>query len=178
MAKLTKLITYAYLKEECDLPPNLPDGEFEHKILRAQDTLKMLIGSAFYAAYLASYEAGKISTTYSALEPFVKQYLAWQAHEYWISRANFKVTQAGFRVHSEENSTPASDQQMASLIKDAKQEAQKYKTFMLDYLNDNSSSYPLYDRNCLSSSNAGNSFHISAVKNKHTKDCGCRRCRC
>lgn len=177
MAKLTKLITYAYLKEECDLPKNLPDEELEHKILRAQDTLKMLLGSDFYADYVTKYEAGTISTNYPALEPFVKQYLAWQSHEFWISRANFKVTNAGFRVHTEENSVAATDIQMGGLIRDAKQETQKYKTFMMDYLNDNASSYPLYELEC-STGNNGNSFHISAVKAKHREDCTCRRCRC
>jgi hypothetical protein len=174
MAKLTKLINYAYLKEECDLPTDLPDDEFEHKILRAQDTLKMLIGSAFYADYLAKFEAGTVTTDYPGLVPFVKQYLAWQAHEYWVWRANYKITRAGFRVHSENNSTPASDTQMAAITKDAKQETQKYKVFMIDYLNDNYTLYPLYEREC-SNDKTGNSFHITAVR-AHKRGCGCSRC--
>lgn len=174
MAKLTKLINYAYLREECDVPQDIPDDEFEHKILRAQDTLKMLMGSAFYADYLAKFEAETIATDYPQLAPYVKQYLAWQAYEYWIGRANFKFSRAGVRIHVEEHSTAISDIQMAGLIKEGKQEAQKYKVFLVDYLNDRYESYPLYERSC-NNEKVGNSFHISAVR-AHKKGCKCHKC--
>ena len=48
MVKYDKLITYAYMKDECDLPVHLPDIELETKIYRAQQTLRMLMCEAFY----------------------------------------------------------------------------------------------------------------------------------
>lgn len=176
MAKLTKLITYAYLKEECDLPQDLPDSKFEHKILWAQDTLKMLIGSEFYADYISKFETDSISF-YSALAPFVKQYLAWQTAEYWVPTANYNVTKSGFRIHTEANSAVISDQQQATLTKMYNQQAQKYKMFLIGYLNDNTALYPLYETDC-KVSNTGSTFKITAVRGKHKEGCGCRRCRC
>jgi len=166
MAKLDKLITYAYLKEQCDLPQSLPDEELESKIYRAQETLRMLMGDAFYQDFQTNFQASTFSTAYTSLFPYIKQYLAWQTHEYWIQKANFKVTRAGFRVHTEENSVVASDIQMASLIKDAKYQSQYYKNLFMDYLNNHYSDYPLYDYGC-KDDKRGNGFHISAVKNKH-----------
>lgn len=177
MAKLNKLINYAYLKEECDLPQNIPDEELEHKIYRAQEMLRMLMCDEFYQAFLTAYLAGTLTGVYATLYPYIKQFVAWQAHEYFVIKANFKPTRSGYRVHSEENSQPATDVQMATLIKDAKQQAQYYKKLLVDFMNGNRANYPLYCGDC-SGNLSGNSFHISAVKNKHNENCKCDRCRC
>lgn len=168
MAKLDKLITYAYLKEECDLPQNLPDSELEHKIYRAQEMLRMLMTEDFYTDFLAAYKAGPLTGAYLALyDPYLKQFIAWQAHEFWAIKANFKVNRSGFRVHSEENSVVATDAQMAPIHKDAGYQSQYYKTLFLGFLKKNAVDYTLYDATCGCDNKAGNSFHISAVKNKH-----------
>lgn len=178
MAKQDKLITYAYLKEQVDIPQSIPDEELEHKVYRAQEMLRMLMGDSFYQDFLTNYNNNTLSSAYNSLySPYIKQFIAWQANEYWTVKANFKSTRAGFRVHTEENSVVATDIQMATLIKDAKQQAQYYKTLMIDFLNDNYSNYPLYSTYCHSNL-SGNSFHISAVKNKHKESCKCKSCRC
>lgn len=177
MAKLDKLITYAYLKEEVDIPQSIPDAELEHPIYRAQEMLRMLMCDEFYKSFIASYLAGPFTGAYGTLYPYVKQFLAWQSYEYWTIKANFKPTRSGFRVHSEENSVAASDVQMATLIKDAKQQAQYYKKLMVDFIDGNTANYPLYCGGC-GNGNSGNSFHVSAVKNKHKENCKCNRCRC
>lgn len=178
MAKVDKLISYAYLREEVDIPQSIEDAELEHKIYRAQEMLRMLMGDEFYQDFLTNYKSSTLSTAYNTLySPYVKQFVAWQACEYWTVKANFKPTRSGFRVHSEENSVVATDVQMATLIKDVKQQAQYYKKLLVDFLNGNSTDYPLYANYC-SSGLTGNSFHISAVKNKHHENCNCPRCRC
>lgn len=176
MAKLNKLITYAYLREEVDIPQNIPDAELEHPIYRGQEMLRMLMCDEFYQSFLAAYLAGTLTGVYATLYPYVKQFVAWQSYEYWVVKANFKPTRSGFRVHTEENSVVATDIQMATLIKDAKQQAQYYKKLMIDFIEGNPTNYPLY---CgCETGLSGNSFHITAVKNKHKKDCKCNRCRC
>lgn len=178
MAKLDKLITYAYLKEECDIPTNVPDDEFEHSIYRAQEVLRMLISDEFYQDFLFNYKANSLSAVYNLLFPYVKQFLAWEANEKWTIRANFKTTRSGFRVHSEDNSTVASDAAMATIIRDAKAQAQYYKNLMIGFLDNHSSDYPLYNVGC-HNPNTGNSFKISAVKNRHREpDIYKRGCSC
>lgn len=178
MAELTdKLITFAYLKKECDLPQNIDDSEFDHKIYRAQEMLRMLMGDEFYRDFLTNYKASSLSAVYQTLfDPYIKQFVAWQTHEFWIKKANFKATRGGIRVHTEENSTVASDVQMGGLIKDANQSAQYYKVLLVDYLNGHYADYPLYSTSCRSNL-VGNGNHISAVRKKHDHDCKCNHCR-
>jgi len=165
MAKLDKFITYAYFKDECGLPDHFENEDLEHKIYRAQETLRMLMGDEFYQDYLTNYKAETMTTAYDTLMPYIKQYIAWQAYEYWTQQANFKVTNAGFRVHSEANSQPATDAQMAQIIKDSKYQGSYYKELLVGFLKSHNTDYPLYGYCC--NDKAGNGFHISAVKNKH-----------
>lgn len=178
MAKLDKLIDYAYMKEECDLPQNIDDADLEKKIYRAQEMLRMLMGDEFYRDFLTNYRANTLSSVYNSLyNPYIKQFVAWQAYEFYTKQANFKPTRSGFRVHTEDNSQPASDAQMGGIIKDANQTAQYYKQLMYDYLNGHSSDYPLYSMSC-NNNLMGNAQHISAVRKKHHHKCRCNRCRC
>lgn len=168
MAKLDKLITYAYMKEECDIPDNIPDEELEHKIYRAQEMLRMLMTDAFYQDFLSAYKAGPFSVSYQALyDPYLKQFIAWQAHEFWSIKANFKTTRSGYRIHTEENSVVPTDTQMAPIYKDAGYQSQYYKNLFLGFLNEHATDYPLYASSCGCKTNSGNSFHISAIRNKH-----------
>lgn len=166
MAKLDKLITYAYLREECDMPENLPDKDVEHLIYRAQEMLRMLMGDGFYQDFLTNYKASSFSTVYTTLFAYIKQFVAWQAYEFWVPKANFLKARSGFRVHTEANSVAPTDVQMATLIKDAKYQSQYYKTLFMDFLNNHCEDYPLYDCKC-KDDKRGNAFHVTAVKNKH-----------
>lgn len=176
MAKLDYLIDFAYLKEQVDIPQNISNSDLEGKLSRAQEMLRMLLGDAFYRDLLSNYKAGTLSEAYTALyDPYVKQFLAWQAYQYFSVTANYNVTPGGYRVHTEANSVVASDIQMAIIIKDIKQQAQFYKDFMVSYLDEHATDYPLYNVSC-GTSRTGNTFHISAVKNRHRhhgKHCGC-----
>lgn len=165
MAKLDKFITYAYFKEECGLPETFDNEDLEHKIYRAQETLRMLMGDEFYQDYLTNYKNDTFSTAYTSLFPYIKQYIAWQAYEYWTQQANFKISNAGFRVHTENSSQPASDTQMAVIVKDAKYQGSYYKELLIGYLKSHNTDYSLYGYCC--NDKSGNGFHISAVKNKH-----------
>lgn len=164
MAKLDKLITYAYLCEECDLPTNIPNEEFDSKIHRSQETLRMLIGYAFYQDFLTNYKSNTLSAVYLTLQPYINQFVAWQTNEFWFIKANYKATRSGIRVHTEENSTVASDPAMATLIRDAKQQSQFYKNILVDFLGNHRADYPLYTA-CCHNGKTGNSFKISAVRN-------------
>lgn len=183
MAELIdKLITFAYLKKEVDVPPSINPDEFDHKIYRAQERLRMLMGDEFYQDFLTVYKSTRVAfsgnTIYAALyDPYIKQFIAWQAFVYWTVEANLKPTNGGYRVVSEENSVAASDEQMTVLIKDRKQQAEYYTKLLVDYMKNHYTDLPLYDNSCRSDL-TGNSFHISAVKKNHDHNCKCNRCRC
>lgn len=178
MAQLVdKLITFAYLKQEVDIPQNIPDAELDHKVYRAQERLRMLMADEFYQDFLTKYKANTFSVAYTALyNPFVKQFVAWQACVYWTLEANFKPTRSGFRVHTEADSVITTDDQLSIILKDRKQQAEYYVKLLVDFLSNHSDDYPLYGNKC-GNTLTGNSFHISAVKNiGHDHGCTCGRC--
>ncbi|MDW0189610.1 MAG: hypothetical protein QOA70_08160 [Nitrososphaeraceae archaeon] len=178
MAELTdKLITFAYLKSEVDVPQNINSEEFDHKIYKAQERLRMLMGDEFYRDFLAKYKANQFSAAYTAAyNPYIKQFVAWQAFVFWTIEANYKPTRAGYRIHSEENSVAVPADEMEIIIKDRKQSAEYYSKLLIGFLDNHSADYELYKKNCRPST--ANTFHLSAVKNKHDENCNCRRCRC
>lgn len=178
MAQLTdKLITFAYLKQEVDIPQSIPDAELDHKVYRAQERLRMLMGDEFYQDFRTKYKANTFTAAYTTLyNPYVKQFIAWQACVYWTVEANFKPSRSGFRVYTEENSSVVTDVQLSIIIKDRKQQAEYYVKQIVDFMENHSEDYPLYANKC-GSNVTGNSFHISAVKNRqHDYGCTCGRC--
>lgn len=175
MAKLIKLVDYAFVKTETNIPQNIPDEDLEHHLYLAQETDRMLMGDEFFRDYQSQYSAGPLTGAYLTLQPYMQKFLAWQTYENYTRTANFKPTRSGFRVHTEENSVVATDTQMSIIVKFAQQWAQYYKNLFIDYMDGHRTDYPLYNVSCGTSNVRGNSFHISAVKNKgsHGHDCRC-----
>lgn len=160
-----KLITYAYLRKETNISQNIPDSELEHPIERAQETLKMLICLEFYNE-IETQQCANIDT----LNIYIKKFLAWQSYQYWIIHANFKTTASGIRVYTEDNSVVVNEAQMATLMRDAKEQVQFYKEHLVKYLDNNRDFYPLYCGAC-TNSNTGNGFGITSIGSKR-KHCG------
>lgn len=181
MAELEdKLITFAYLKQEIDVPQNVEKDEFDRKIYRAQERLRLLMGDEFYQHFLSVYKAtnksNPLTGVYASLyDPYIKQFVAHQTFVYWTLEANLKPTRSGIRVHTEDNSEAASDTQMSVLLKDRKQEAEYYAQLLVDFMDNHAADYPLYNRKCVTSK--GNAFHISAVRKRHGHNCNCKRCQ-
>jgi hypothetical protein len=168
---MAKLITYAYLRTECDISQNIEDKNLDNPIKRAQDQLKFLIGKGFYAELLSENDSNSLTTDNSAFfDPYVKQFLAWQAYAYWLPKANNYTTKIGVRIFKEDNSDPATDKSMGELIRDAKEAVNQYQGLMLSFLkaeqSEDSSKYPNYTANYKSGSSGG--FHITAISKKST----------
>ena len=172
---MAKLINYQYLKNETDISQNVPEAELDIPIKRAQEMLEMIIGTDLYNE-LNTQHPGYTGSNVTLI-PYVQKFLAWQAYAFWLPKANFKTHNSGLRVHREDNSDPASDAQMATLIKDAKTWVQTMKERMVQYLEDNYTDFPLYDVTCNSNKRTGTGFHITAVGTKHGRGCGCDHCR-
>ena len=171
---MAKLINYQYLRTEVDITQNVDDDELDNPIKRSEEMLEMVIGTALYNELVT--QNPNFSATNATLYPYVKKFLAWQAYQFWLPKANFKSHNSGIRVHREDNSDPASDAQMATLIRDAKMWCQTQKEKLVSYLETNHDSYPLYDFFCNSQKRTGTGFHITAVGG-HKHGCGCNSCR-
>lgn len=172
---MVKLINYQYLRTEVDISQNVDEDELDNPIKRSQEMLEMVIGTSLYNELQAQHP--NYSTTNATLYPYVQSFLAWQAYQFWLPKANFKSHNSGMRVHREDNSDPASDAQMATLIRDAKMWCQTQKEKLTSFLDNNHDNYPLYDYFCNSNKRTGTGFHITAVGTKHKHGCGCNSCR-
>jgi hypothetical protein len=172
---MAKLINYQYMKIETDISQNVPEEEIDNPIKRSQEMLAMVIGDGLYDEVQSQYPSS-FTAANTTLMTYIKPFLAWQAYQFWLPKANFKTHAAGIRVHTEDNSVAASDAQMANLIRDAKMWCQTKKEKLVQFLEDNSSSYPLYDAWCCNNKRTGTGFHITSV-GSHPVGCGCNTCR-
>lgn len=172
-----KLINYQYVKNETDISQNVPESELDNPIKRSQEMLEMVIGETL-TAELISQNPATLTAANVTLMTYVKPFLAWQAYQFWLPKANFKTHASGLRVHEEDNSRAATDAEMANLIRDAKMWCQTKKEKLVQFLEDNCSTYPLYDCvNCGSKNKrTGTGFHITSV-GKHKPGCTCNSCR-
>lgn len=174
---MAKLINYQYLKNETDISQNVHESELDNPIKRSQEMLEMVIGTALVAELVSqdSINPKSFTTANTTLMSYVKPFLAWQAYQFWLPKANFKTHASGLRVHEEDNSRAATDAEMANLIRDAKMWAQTKKEKLVQFLEDNCSTYPLYDCECGTQKRTGTGFHITAV-GKHKHGCKCDLC--
>lgn len=171
---MAKLVNYQYLKLETDISQNVIERELDSPIRRSQEMLEMVIGSALYLE-LESQNPNFVGANVQLIE-YVKKFLAWQAYQFWLPKANLKTHVSGVRVHREDNSEPASDQQMANLIRDAKMWCETKKQKLVQFLEDNHDTYPLYEFECNRNKRVGTGFHITSI-GSHGHSCGCESCR-
>ena len=171
-----KLINYQYVKNETDISQNVPEAELDNPIKRSQEMLEMVIGETLVAELASQYP--NYSTANVTLITYIKPFLAWQAYQFWLPKANLKTHASGLRVHEEDNSRAATDAEMATLIRDAKMWAQTKKDKLVQFLEDNCATYPLYDCvNCgKTNTRTGTGFHITSV-GRHKHGCQCDTCR-
>jgi len=165
---MNKLITYAYFIKETDVSKVVDNDKIDNYIKKSSERLRALITPSFYDQLVAQYSTNPQSFSADNLafyDPYVKQYLAWQAYEFYIIKANTYETRMGVRTFKEENSDPATDKIMGDQIALAKADAEFYKNQMIGFLRTaqrvDSSKYPLYTiKNCQP---ATGGFGISAV---------------
>jgi hypothetical protein len=173
---MTKLINYQYLRLEGDISQNVPDTELDNPLKRAHDMLEMVIGTGLYDEIVSQFP-NSFTDANATLFPYIKMFLAWQAKQFWLPKANIKDTRGGLRVMTEDNSVAASDKQVAELVRDTKMWAQTKKEKLVHFLDDNCTTYPLYECNCGENKRVGTGFHITSVGKKHPSWCECNHCR-
>ena len=165
---MSKLITFADLREETDISEQVDNKKIDNHIKHAQDRLRALISPAFYDQLISQNATTPKSFSADNLAfytPYVQQFLAWHAYEFYIVKANTFETRIGVRVFREDNSDPASDKIMGEQIALAKRQSQFYKEEMINFLRtaqkNDSSKYPLYT--LTGTNTTGSGFGISAV---------------
>jgi len=109
---VAKLINYQYVKNETDISQNVPEAELDTPIKRSEELLAMAIGDPLYEELVAQNPNFAGANIQFMLH--VKKFLAWQAYQFWLLKANLKTNVSGVRVYKEDYSDAASDKQLAS----------------------------------------------------------------
>ena len=166
---MSKLITYAYMKEETDISQVLDPEKLDNPIKRAQSRLSALIGVEFYNE-LDAQNTGPTKTftpeNLAFFDPCVKRYLAWQAYYLYLAGSNSFDTRTGRRTFKEDNSDPATDKIMGELLSLANKDVLIHQDNMINFLASakkvSSAAYPLYTLSgCGTSQRTG--FGITSV---------------
>lgn len=170
---MNKLITYAYMKQETDIAQIIDNEKLDNPIKRAQDRLRALIGPPFYDELISQVITTPKTLTAannSFFDPYVKEYLAWQAYEIYLSKANTQETRIGVRVFKEDNSDPASDKTMGEQLALARQDLKLKKDAVINFLRTAqkvlSTAYPLYTSKYCGTNDSG--FGITAISKTDT----------
>jgi len=166
---MIKLITSAYLKQETDIDTNIDASELDNPIKWAQDRLRFLLGKQFYDQIYS--QGTSTPTSFSAansafFDPYVKQFLAWQAHEFYRIKSTAISKRSGLRVFKDETDDAAPDSIVNLHIKTAKEQTQFYKGEMINYILQeqaaDSTAFPLYESDC-ENKRFGSGFGITGV---------------
>lgn len=165
---MNKLITYAYMKEETDISDLVDNKKLDNPIKNASDRLRALIGPQFFSELVTQVITTPKSLSAANLtffDPYVKQFLAWQAYEFYLPKSLTYETRTGPRTFKEDNSEPASDKIVGEQIAMAKRNAIFYRDAMINFLNSAqravTTAYPLYTMKLRTTQGSG--FGISAV---------------
>lgn len=148
---MIKLITSSFVKAECELSDEIENRELDNPIKQAQDRLKFILGRELFEDV---YNQGITSpTTYSTantalFDPYIKQFLAWQAHEFYLIKSTAISKRGGLRVLVAEADESPSDQIVNLHIKTAKEMTEFYKGQLVNFLIENETTYTLYDVDC------------------------------
>ena len=104
---MSKLITAAYLKGECDIDTNIDNRELDNPIKWAQGSP---LGSYWgNSSMMRIYSQGTTTpTTFSTdntalFDPYVKQFLAWQANEFYVIKSTAVRKRSGLRTIVDRN---------------------------------------------------------------------------
>lgn len=147
MAETVLFIDVDYLKtRRREINENVNSGAFETAIRIAEDLdIYHLIGSGLYNSLKTQIANGNLS---SANETLLNDYIAPALAEYSFARGlvgnHFKITAKGVQTRSADFSEAVDISNMKQLISDAQSVAGQYGDRLVNYLCENSATYPLY----------------------------------
>lgn len=130
-------------------------------IAAVQDGLvKHTICEDLYNDIIEDIDSGYISSAnQTLLDDYIKPYHVQATYARYVANANFKSTASGFTKNIGDNFDYAEKDELKSLVRQAEEDAEMYKRDLINYLENNKTTYPLY--NCCN--NTGDGFKISKI---------------
>lgn len=174
MATSTYIISVNDFLNRTDLSPNISTNILQGFYAAVQETeLVGVICQQMYDDIIGELsnggEAG-LSTEYQNLLPYLKDFLVWATMVEYYPISGAKSTPAGMRKHTDTISEESDKRTLDLLTKRAKSKMRFYQDKMINFLEENESSYPLWkDSRCNCNAFSKPSSGIRFSSNKSTK---------
>jgi len=139
------LITKNDLIEHCGLSENTNDVKVNIAIQQAHNKLQSILCRDYYNELKTQFLAGSLTAeNQTFLDDYVKFFLTWEAYASFCIVGTFAQTKAGFRQHTDENSTPVDNQRIDMIRNNAKEQSMFWHGEMMHFLMDNINDYATY----------------------------------
>lgn len=143
------LITRQDLVRYSVLDGNVDTDKFIGFVKKAQDIhIQSMLGTRLLEKIQADIIAGTLAEPYiTLLEDYIKPCLIDFAIVEYLPQAAYTVANKGVYKHNSENSESVSKEELDFLMEQYRQTAMNYKERFIDYVINNSSSFPEYYQN-------------------------------
>ena len=108
--------------------------------------MQKVIGSTLYDKLQADIQASSLAGVYKTLvDDYIQVCLKHYVTAECLAMAHYKITNKGLQIQDSEQSSPASTSGVNFLVEKETNKADWYRQRLIDYLCENSSSYPEYE---------------------------------
>tara|TARA_R100000458_G_C8250305_1_gene227389 strand:- start:25 stop:525 length:501 start_codon:yes stop_codon:yes gene_type:complete len=142
-------ITRTDLVKNSIIDGNVDTDKFIQFIKVAQEIeIKNYLGSKLYKKITDDISGSGLAGGYLTLvNEYVQPMLIWYAQAEYIPWASFQLKNGGVFKHTSENAETVSKTEVDFLVQKARNTAEYYTQRFLDYINNNSGSFPEYNNN-------------------------------
>ena len=139
-------ISETFLKQNTQVSDNVDVKYIRESILWAQDTeIQTVLGSTLYNKIKDEIDASTLAGVYKTLvDDYIQVTLKHYVTAECLAMAHYKITNKGLQIQDSEQSSPASTSGVNFLVEKEINKVDWYKQRLINYLCENSSSYPEY----------------------------------
>jgi hypothetical protein len=139
-------ITLKEIKRKSIIDGNLDSDKIIQFIEVAQDTyIQTQLGTKLYDQLQSEVINDTVtSVNQTLIDSYIKPMLIWYSQATYLPYAAFQISNGGIYKHRAENSDTATQEEIDSLADQAKITAEFYTQRFIDFMDQNSSDYPLY----------------------------------
>jgi hypothetical protein len=123
--------------------------------------LRNLLGKPLYNKFVEDISP----LNYPALEPYIEPVLAYYSYARWLSKQQVNVTAFGVVQKRTDFSDAVNDKTLMRLVGEAREMAKVFEQDLIEYLNENPTTYPEWKQTCVKRSPNAGAIRIGAVGN-------------
>lgn len=155
---MAEFTTVQEVKDRTQISGEADESLIAPFIITAQDKfLRVFLGEDFYQQLKAAIPSPSGAQA-TLINTYIKPYLAWFTLAEALPRIRSRVHNGGVFNRSSQDTSPIDQKAFDREMGWARETGERYGTIMADYLNDNTSTFPLWKSTC--KSNQGSSSVI------------------